>query len=53
VYQGDGRTMDNIAGELGLNPLILQQVQREADKADKVAMNIRRKLCPTRADQLY
>ncbi|CAM4927945.1 unnamed protein product [Rotaria socialis] len=53
VYQGDGRTMDNIAGELGLNPLILQQVQREADKADKVAMNIWRKLCPTRADQLY
>ncbi|CAM4951785.1 unnamed protein product [Rotaria socialis] len=29
------------------------QVQREADKADKVAMSIWRKLCPTRADQLY
>ncbi|CAF3138035.1 unnamed protein product [Rotaria socialis] len=43
----------HMSGELGLNPLILQQVQREADKADKVAMSIWRKLCPTRADQLY
>jgi hypothetical protein len=53
VYKGDGRTLHEIGTELGLNELSMQQVQQDAGKPDKVAMNIWRKLCPTHSDRLF
>ena len=47
TYQGDGRTLDEIGRELGLTDHMIEAVQRDADKPDKIAMNIWRKLCPT------
>jgi hypothetical protein len=52
-YDGDGRTIGEIGSALGLSSMAIQQVQQDADKPDKVAMNIWRKICPTRADRLY
>jgi len=52
-YQGDGRTIEEIGIELGLSPTSIHQVQQDAEKADKVAMNIWRKLCPTREDRIF
>ncbi|CAF4035086.1 unnamed protein product [Rotaria sordida] len=52
-FKGDGRTIAEIGAELGLNQATIQQVQQDAEKPDKVAMNIWRALCPTQADRLY
>ncbi len=53
TYKGDGRTLHEIGSELGLSELSMQQVQQDAEKPDKVAMNIWRKLCPTHSDRLF
>jgi len=53
TYQGDGRTLGQIAGELGLTDQMIEAVQRDADKPDKIAMNIWRKLCPTVEDKVF
>jgi hypothetical protein len=53
VYKGDGRTKEDVGTALGLNQIMMQQVQQDAEKPDKVAMNIWRKICSSRADQLY
>ncbi|CAF3985921.1 unnamed protein product [Rotaria sp. Silwood1] len=50
-YQGDSRTIHEIGRELGLTDNMIQYVQRDTDKPDKVAMNIWRKLCPTIEDK--
>ena len=52
-YKGDGRTLVEVADALGLNQAAIHQVQHDTDKPDKIAMNVWRKICPTRADQLY
>ncbi|CAF1412989.1 unnamed protein product [Rotaria sp. Silwood1] len=52
-YQGDSRTIHEIGRELGLTDNMIQYVQRDTDKPDKVAMNIWRKLCPTIEDKVF
>ncbi|CAF2798408.1 unnamed protein product [Rotaria sp. Silwood2] len=52
-YQGDGRTIHQIGRALGLTDHMIQYVQRDTDKPDKVAMNIWRKLCPTIDDKVF
>ena len=52
TYKGDGRTLDQIARELRLTDQVVQAVQRDADKPDKIAMNIWRRLCPTIDDKI-
>ena len=53
LFEGDGRTLNEIGKELGLNQIAIHQVQQDTDKPDKVVMNIWRKICPTRADRIY
>ncbi|CAF2125349.1 unnamed protein product [Rotaria magnacalcarata] len=53
LFTGDGRTIATIGTALCLNEVMIQQVQQNVDRPDKVAMNIWRKLCPTQADRLY
>jgi predicted transcriptional regulator len=53
AYQGDGRTIAKIARELGLTDQMIEVVQRDADKPDKIAMNVWRKLCPTIEDKVF
>ncbi|CAF4970332.1 unnamed protein product, partial [Rotaria sp. Silwood1] len=53
LFKGDGRTIAEIGAELGLNQAMIQHVQQDAEKPDKVAMNIWRTLCPTQADRVY
>ncbi|CAF1662541.1 unnamed protein product, partial [Adineta ricciae] len=53
LYMGDGRTIDQIGCELGLSDQTIQSVQRNADRPDKVAMNIWRRLCPTVDDRVF
>ena len=52
-FQSDGRTIDEIGAALGLNPIGIRQVQQDANRPDKVAMNVWRKICPTREHRLY
>ena len=52
-YQGDGRTLKDIGYELGLTDQMIEAVQRDADKPDKVSMNIWRRLCPTIEDKVF
>ena len=52
TYQGDGRSLEEIARELGLTDQMIEAVQRDANKPDKIAMNIWRKLCPTIEDKV-
>ncbi|CAF2262969.1 unnamed protein product, partial [Rotaria magnacalcarata] len=52
-YQGEGRTIHQIGRALGLTDHMIQYVQRDTDKPDKVAMNIWRKLCPTIDDKVF
>lgn len=53
TYQGDGRSIAQIGRELGLTDQMIQSVQRDTDKPDKVAMNVWRRLCPTIDDKLF
>jgi hypothetical protein len=53
AYKGDGRIVEMIGDALGLNQMAIQQVQQEADRPDKVAMNIWRMICPTRQDRVF
>jgi hypothetical protein len=53
AYKGDGRTIEAIGGALGLNQTGIQQVQQDADRPDKIAMNIWRMICPTRQDRVF
>lgn len=52
-YQGDGRTLASIASELRLSDQTIEAVQRDADKPDKVAMNVWRHLYPSVADKVF
>ena len=52
-FQGDGRTIPEVAAELGLSEQTIAAVQRDADRPDKIAMNVWRYLCPTIDDKLY
>ncbi|CAF2862244.1 unnamed protein product [Rotaria sp. Silwood2] len=52
-FNGNGKTIEEIGSALSLSSAMIQEVQRDADRPDKVAMNIWRILCPTRADRLY
>ena len=53
LYRGDGRSLQEIGLALGFNEFMAQQVQQEADKPDKVAMNIWRKLCSTQEYRVF
>lgn len=52
TYTGDGRTLGQTARELRLTDQAVEAVQRDADKPDKIAMNIWRRLCPTIDDKI-
>ncbi|CAF1392853.1 unnamed protein product [Rotaria sordida] len=52
MYKGDGRTIQQVGAELGLNATLIKRVQQDAVKPDKIAMNVWRTICPTREDQL-
>ena len=52
-FQSDGRTIDEIGAALGLSSIAIHQVQQDANRPDKVAMNIWRNICPTREHRLY
>lgn len=52
-FQADGRTVEEIGKSLGLSPTAMHYVQQDANRPDKVAMNVWRKLCPTREHRLY
>lgn len=53
AYKGDGRTIEVIGEALGLSQMAIQQVQQDADRPDKIAMNIWRVICPTRQDRVF
>ncbi|CAF4852955.1 unnamed protein product, partial [Rotaria sp. Silwood1] len=46
-YKCDGRTIEQIGAELGLNAYLIQRVQQDAFKSDKIAMNVWRAIRPT------
>lgn len=52
-YKCEGQAIEKLGRELGLDQAKIQAVRLDADKADKVAMNVWRMLCPTRSDRLY
>lgn len=52
-FQGDGRTIDQIGKSLGLSPTTMHYVQQDANRPDKIAMNIWRKLCPSREHRIF
>jgi hypothetical protein len=51
-YEGDGRSIQEVGAELGLTSALIQRVQQDAFKPDKIAMNVWRAICPTRAARL-
>ncbi|CAF4277805.1 unnamed protein product [Rotaria sp. Silwood2] len=53
IYKGDGRTIEEIGSALGLSSMAIHQVQQDAEKPDKIAMNVWRKICPTQEDRIY
>jgi len=52
LYKGDGRSIQEVGAELGLTSALIQRVQQDAFKPDKIAMNVWRAICPTREARL-